>query len=217
MFLYSEAIINKLRELTENQNIFISDLGENIIRNSILSSTEHKEEAQLPLIGVSRTGWRLAAAKNYPMYKTGISKEFFTGKDEKHETIANDVKQTICQVIPIEIDYQLDVITGTIKQNDMIIRELFFYFLQNPTLLVKVPYQLDFDHVVSFILGNEVEDNSDIESHQNNGVYMRQTISFTTEGAYLWKSDYGLVVEQIESGLHLDGYKEVTDVVIQSD
>lgn len=221
MFLYSKAILEKLRELTANSEtpILVTDLGDNLFRRSILGSNSDTEEVKLPLIGLSRTGWRLSRDKNYAMLKSGISREFFEDSDDQEFSIetfeeVRDNKPAIVQAVPIEIDYQLDIVTNTLIENDMIVREFFFYFLQNPTLVVRVPYQLDFNHTVNFIIGDEVEDNSDIESKERNGFYTRQTLTFSVEGAYLWKSDYGDLIEEVESGLYINGYREVGQVVV---
>lgn len=221
MFLYSNAILEKLRELTANSEtpILITDLGDNLFRRSILGSNSSTEEVKLPLIGLSRTGWRLSRDKNYSMLKSGVSRDLFEDSDDQEYSIetfkeVRDNKPAIVQAIPIEIDYQLDIVTNTLIENDMIVREFFFYFLQNPTLVVKVPYQLDFNHTVNFIIGDEVEDNSDIENQERNGFYTRQTLTFSTEGAYLWKSDYRDMIEEVEAGLYINGYKEVGQIVV---
>lgn len=223
MFLYSNAILEKLRELTANSKtpIFVTDLGDNLFRRSILGSDNRTEEVRLPLIGLSRTGWRISRDRNYAMLKGGVSRDLFEDSSDDQEFSietfkeVRDNKPTIVQAIPIEIDYQLDIITNTLIENDMIVREFFFYFLQNPTLVVNVPYQLDFKHTVNFILGDEVEDNSDIESKERNGFYTRQTLTFSTEGAYLWKSDYRDMIEEVETGLYINGYKEVGELNVQ--
>lgn len=221
MFLYSNAILEKLRELTANSEtpVLVTDLGDNLFRRSILGSNSSTEEIKLPLIGLSRTGWRLSRDKNYAMLKSGVSADLFEDSDDQEFSIetfkeVRDNKPAIVQAVPIEIDYQLDIVTNTLIENDMIVREFFFYFLQNPTLVVKVPYQLDFNHTVNFIIGDEVEDNSDIESKERSGFYTRQTLSFSTEGAYLWKSDYRDLIEEVEAGLYINGYKEVGELVV---
>ena len=77
MFLYSKAILGKLRELVADSEspILVTDLGDNLFRRSILGSDSNTEEVKLPLIGLSRTGWRLSRDKNYAMLKSGVSKD----------------------------------------------------------------------------------------------------------------------------------------------
>lgn len=221
MFLYSKVLLDKIRDLVADTEtpVFVTDLGDNMFRRSVLGSNSGTEEVKLPLIGLSRTGWRLSRDKNYAMLKSGISRDLFEDDDSQEfsaitfkETRNN--RPTIVQAVPIEIDYQLDVVTRTLIENDMIVREIFFYFLQNPTLMVRVPYLLDFNHTVNFIIGDEIENNSDIESKERNGFFTRQTLSFTTEGAYLWKSDYVNLIEEVQTGLYINGYKEAGQVVV---
>lgn len=43
-------------------------------------------------------------------------------------------------------------------------------------------------HKFSMFFNEDVDDNSDIESHISNGTYFRSTMTFYIDDAYLWKT-----------------------------
>ncbi len=156
--------------VTPTENVFniIGDLSDDKIK--------------MPLISLQRNGWSLANKK--PQYMT------FSGYPIKEDYDKDGVIDKISriQAIPISINYQLDVWTTNRITNDAIMREIIFYYTQRPTLLVKIPYGLDYVHDFNIFFDNDIEDNSDIVDHVNRGQYFRQTIGIYTDDAYLWKS-----------------------------
>lgn len=90
--------------------------------------------------------------------------------------------------IPIQINWQLDIITRDRESNDNLLRELIFHYINYPTLEITIPYGLDINHNFNIFFDSDIDDNSDIVNHMNKGEYFRSTMSLYTDDAYLWKS-----------------------------
>lgn len=176
VYQYDESIVNDLRTITKmsDKTIYIIPPSEYFDLVSMMNS----DNIKLPLISLSRPGWSLQDKKPQAM--------IFEGKNILDDT-ENDLVRNL-QAIPIEIDYQLDVWTNNRLENDMIMRELIWNYTLNPTLEVKIPYKdSNYRHTFNIFFNSDVEDNSDIQEHKNLGRLFRQTITFYTNDAYLWK------------------------------
>lgn len=174
VYKYDNAIVNKLRELTNDSRIYVTP-PDNVIRTI---GQIDSDKIELPLISVARTGYSILDSRSHPMKFEGSSAGY-------NEDLQRFVR---FQMIPIRINYLMDVWTKHREENDNIIRELVFYFSTHPTIKVPIGYGLNFDHNFNLILDSQVEDNSDIVEHKNRGEYFRQTLSMYTDDAYLWKS-----------------------------
>lgn len=172
---YDVAIIEDLRQILQDDRIHIVP-PENFFR---LLARIDNDKVEFPAISVVRRGWSLSDSHPHMMK--------FDGTLLSHDNEANEYIRL--QAIPISISYQMDVWTKTRLENDNIMRELIFYYSTHPTLNVKVPYgQKTYYHKFNVFFDSDIEDNSDIANHMNTGEYFRQTISFYTDDAYLWKS-----------------------------
>lgn len=196
VYLYDEAIIDNLRRITQRGNIYITP-ADNVFRTT---GALNNDNIRFPMISLTRTDWSIAPV-------THAMK--FTGASVSYNEDSNHVKSK--QLLPIRINYLLDVWTQTRKENDDIMRELIWLFSTHPTMRVTIPYGLDLEHNFNIYLDNDVTDNSDIVAHPDRGEYFRQTISLYTDDAYLWKAayDYPSYIGSIE----YEGYsnKELID------
>ena len=95
---------------------------------------------------------------------------------------------TFAQIIPIRINYQMDIFTVDKITGDELVRELIFHIMQNPTLTVDVPYNLNMEHKFNLFLESDVVNNSDTIEHVDKGVKFRNTLTFYTDDAYLFAS-----------------------------
>lgn len=139
----------------------------------------------MPMITLQRIGWYINEELQEDQLRYG---QFIKEIPDPDFPGAN--LRVNAQIIPITINYQIDIWTRERVTNDAIIRELLFYYKLRPTLLVNVKHGLDFQHTFNIYFNTTVEDNSDIVNHQNNGQFFRQSLTFFTEGSYLWKSRY---------------------------
>ena len=173
---YDNAIVQDLRNITKNDKRFIYIIPPEDYFD--LNAMLNKDDIKLPLISLSRPSWSLLDRKPQTMIFEGFNIE----KNREKDLIKN------IQAIPISISYQLDVWTNNRKENDMIMRELIWYYTLNPTLDIIIPYKgVNYSHEFNIFFDNDVSDNSDITEHKNLGRLFRQTIGFYTDDAYLWK------------------------------
>lgn len=176
-YLYDDAIVNNLRSVIGDDRIHLTqvDRAMNVIPRI------DNDEFKLPLITLTRTGWRIKTDdhNHSSRYEGGIT----------HKEIYNDdTRIQRVQFIPMQLDYNLDVWTRSRRENDEIIRELMWYFLVSPTLQVNIPYDLNMTHNFNIFVEEDVEDNSDIAGQASHGEYFRQTLHLYTDDAKLWKS-----------------------------
>lgn len=175
VYLYDTAIIENLRKLTEDTRIHIAP-SENVF--TTVGKLEGTEDfVEMPLISITRTGWSIKPPQH---------SQKFEGATYQYD-VKKDYVQNI-QMIPIQINYLMDIWTKTREENDLILRELIFYFNDHPTMQITVPYDANYVHNFNIFFNSDVEDNSDIVEHKNRGEYFRQTLSFYTDDAYLWKT-----------------------------
>lgn len=179
-YLYDEAIVENLRQVIGDNRIQILPVD----RVFDVIPRLNDDKLILPLVTLTRTGWsiRSSEANHSAKYEGATSRIYRT--DPKFNT--NRIQKF--QFVPMRLDYSIDVWTKTRRENDEFIRELFWYFMISPTLTIKVPYALDFDHNFNIFISDDIEDNSDVAQHQLKGEYFRQTLNIYTDDAKLWKS-----------------------------
>lgn len=172
--LYDDAIINNFRDILSDSRIHILPVEQALKFTAQLN----RDDITFPLISTTRLGYSI---KLNEVNFNGLH----TGGYQRREGNGTTI---FAQVIPIRINYQVDVFTVNKELGDEIIRELVFYLLQNPTLKVEIPYNLNIKHAFNLFLESDVVDNSDTVEHINKGVLFRNTLSMYTDDAYLFAS-----------------------------
>lgn len=171
---YDDAIIDRFREVFKDDRISILPV-ENAIR---FSAQLKKDKLTFPMISTTRLGYSIV--RNQVNFNAKMIGSFKTRDGENNNIFA--------QSIPIRIEYQLDVFTVDRWSCDQIVRELIFFFEQKPTLQAHFEYGLDFDHNFNLFLNEDIVDNSDTVEHENTGVMFRNTLTFYTDDARLFRS-----------------------------
>lgn len=184
---YDNALVEELNErfnknpkdeTVHKKKIYIVSPEDTLDMNAVLSN----DKIQLPIISINRLGWSLQDKRPHPLRFSGKLVEILEG----------DVKMYL-HAMPIIINYSIDVWTNTRLENDLIMRELLWYYSLNPTLEVHIPYGYNHNHTFNIFFNNEIEDNSDIVEHKNKGRLFRQTVTLYTDDAYLWKTSKSVV------------------------
>lgn len=171
--LYDDAVVNRFREILGDDSIMIVPPER---AKDVKAQLSDNDEIKFPLITLDRTGWSVQSNRiNWSASRMGIA-----------DSISSNNKANILHAIPIRINYSLDVFTVDKVSADEIYRELIFYFLLHPTLMVNIPYGLDTEHVFNLFFNDDIEDNSDTVSHVDNGVLYRNTSTLYTDDAHLF-------------------------------
>ena len=122
----------------------------------------------------------------------------FTGGFSHRDGMNGNV---FAQVMPIRIEYQIDIFTVDRVSCDAIVRELIFEIYKNPTLSINIPYSINSEHNFNIYLEDEIVDNSDTVEHVNRGVLFRNTLTMYTDDANLYYSDVqiqGKVISEVD-------------------
>ena len=170
---YDDAIINEFRKVFNSNVIHILPV-ENAVR--FLAQLK-KDNVEFPLVSTTRLGFSVIGSNVNNNAK-------MIGSFAKRE----DNNNIYAQSIPIRIEYQLDIFTVDRESCDDIARELIFFFYQHPSLKAHFEYGLDFDHKFNLFINDDIVDNSDTVEHINNGVMFRNTFTFYTDDARLFRS-----------------------------
>ena len=104
----------------------------------------------------------------------------------------SDTKRTLqLNGIPIYLTYQLDIYTRRYDEGDELLREFVFKLVNNPQIVVELPYNNQhFKHVATIQLQNTIQDNSDISERLFSGQFTRWTLKIDVIGAYLFSLPY---------------------------
>lgn len=172
---YDKAIVENFREILNDDRIHIMP-PENAIK---FIAQLKKDDISFPLISIQRLGYSIINSR------VNHSAKFIGGYHHNN----GDNTNTFVQAIPIRIEYQIDVYTVDQQSCDEFCRELIFYLMQNPTLIVKYPYMVNGEHKFNLFLNDEIVDNSDTVNHINNGVLFRHTLTMYTDDANLFAGD----------------------------
>ena len=93
--------------------------------------------------------------------------------------------------IPIYLTYQMDIYTRHYDEGDELLREFVFKLVNNPQIVIELPYNgQNFKHVATILMQNTIQDNSDIGERLFSGQFTRWTIKFDIVGAYLFSIPY---------------------------
>lgn len=173
VYLYDKALIDKLKEITGDERIRIVPPE---LALSFLAKA-NKDNIQLPAIVVQRSNVSLNDIKNQYAYLKGQTVK-----------ITKDNTAVKMKLIPMRIQWSINVYTVDRLSCDEIIRELIFYFMTYPRFQVQVPYGLDYPQNFDVFIESEIEDNSDLVNFPNTGEYFRETITVYTENAHMFSS-----------------------------
>ena len=182
IYLYEEAIISKMREITGDDRIIITP-SENIY--NIIPRIQN-DDLKLPLIHVVRNNWKLTNNKNHGLKMNGQINNQFPMFDVTNNIVDGKIHRL--HTIPINFSHTFEVWSRTRQENDEIIRELIWFFSTMGEFTVHIPYGLDIDHVFTLELLPDIVDNTEILNQKNTGELFLQSIITNCSDAYLWKS-----------------------------
>lgn len=186
-YLYDEALVNKLREISGDERIRIVPPE----RAIMFLAQFDKDKDKLPAIIVSRGPITI---NNDLRNQVSILKGQTT-------RINSDNTASKVKLIPMRMEWNIDVYTVDRFSCDEIIRELVFYFTTYPRFSIKVPYDLDIYQNFDVFLNEDITDNSDLIEFPNTGEYFRETISLYTENAHMWSSGR-VYLTKVTSDIH---------------
>lgn len=176
---YDEAVAEKINSWlpkSKNKKIQVLSPDETERLFQIEADEKNDKPLSLPLIAISRD-------KTIPLLQKTMSPMSFDGL-----MLDSDGKQTLqLNGIPIGLSYQLDIYTRRFDEGDELLREFVFKLINNPQIVIELPYNNQkFKHVASIIMQENIEDTSAISERLFPGQFTRWTLRFDIHGAYLF-------------------------------
>lgn len=178
---YDDAIAAKLMKWTPT-NVGLRVLKPDDTKRlfETLADDSKDRNVQLPLIALSRNNdiELLLNVKN-PRSYDGF----------KLEQTAEKTAQM--NVIPVKLQYQMDIYTKTFKEGDEYMRQYLFKLINNPVIKITVPYNgKDVEQIANIRVLSTVSDTSDIPQRLFTGQFTRWTIQMEIQDAFLYNIPY---------------------------
>ena len=172
-YLFDQALVDRLCQITEDSRIHIVPPESAI---DFLAQFD-KDKVEFPAIVVTRGSITLNDTRNqYALLKGQTTR------------LNPDNTASKMKLIPMRMEWSINVYAVDRYSCDEIIRELVFYFMTYPRFQVKVPYDLDVAQNFDILVDPEIVDNSDLVEFPNHGTLFRETITVYTENAHLYSS-----------------------------
>ena len=174
--LYDEALLNKLRNWTQDVSIHVVGVDESSRLFAATADSNNDAPLSLPLIALTRPGGFTIMDK----YKQPKS---YSGTKVAY----SDSRGALLNAIHISIPYQIDVYTRYQYEADEYIRNIVFNIINYPKLTIEIPYyDLGLHHDSNIRLDTDVEDNSSIPERLVPGQFKRYTVGIVIDDAYLF-------------------------------
>lgn len=176
---YDEALANKFQKwVPEESNIKILRPEETAALFAIKADENQDKPLKLPIIALSRnTSIEILNTNKQVLTFDGVT----IGKTDKRTMTLN--------AIPIQLGYQLDIYTLKMAEADEYLRNFLFNIINYPKLTINIPYQdQNLKHDSNIRLISTVEDNSDIPQRRFRDQFVRYTIKFNVDDAYLFST-----------------------------
>lgn len=193
VYLYDEAVVKRLREITGDSRIHVIDPNEAI---SFLAQFD-KDKVKLPAVVLSRGPVNLLDYRNQPVALKG-----------QLAKVTDDNLLVKAQLVPLRIQWNIDVYTVDRFSCDEIIREIVFYFIVHPRFEVEVPYELEIPQNFDVFVSSDIEDNSDLIEFPNRGEYFRETLTIYTENAHFFSSHRQYPAYKRITGVDINNYNK---------
>ena len=182
VYLYEEALVERLRNVIHDDRVHIISPD---LTSSFLAQFD-KDKNHYPAITLTRNSVGIVKEmKNLPLMLKGNTSTVRDGLIQK------------ARLIPMRIEWSLNIYAVDRYTCDEIVRELVFYFITQPKFYVKVPYGLDIEQEFDIILDSDIADNTDLNDFDDKGELFRNTLNLWTDNAYLFSQglNYPINVE----------------------
>ena len=178
---YDDALVYKLQKwIDPNSNIHILKPDETKRFFETLADEKNDKAIQLPVIAVSR-------GKDINLLSNIKQTRSFDGL-QLHKTEAKTVQLNIIPILPT---YQIDIYTKLYEEGDEYLRELLFKLINNPKIVIGIPYNdVNIAHVANIRVLDSVSDTSDIAEHLFPGQFTRWTIQLEIQDAFFFSIPY---------------------------
>lgn len=132
----------------------------------------------LPIIALSRnTDFNIDTNIKTPMSYDGLKIGLANAKDGRllDPATAKHAEYSIqMNVIPVTVEYKLDIYTKKYEEGDEYLRNFLFKLINNPKIIIEIPYNnLAIQHTANLRVLSTVSDTSDIAERLFTGQFTR--------------------------------------------
>lgn len=180
---YDDAIVAKLKKwIPDNSRIRVLKPDE-VSRLFELKAEDTKDRPlDLPMIALSRSN-------DIRILQTTKTNRSFDGLRLQQSPTKD--KTALFNVIPIQLEYQLDIYTKTEEECDEYLRNFLFKLINNPTIMIDIPYNgQEIQHIANLRVLDTVSDTSNITERLFVGQFTRWTIQFELHDGFLFSIPY---------------------------
>lgn len=178
---YDDAIVYKLKKwISDDSNLRILRPDETKRLFEVIADDKDDKQFKLPFIALSRQN-DIELLENIKQSRSFDGLKIF-----------GDVTQTAqMNVLPVKLQYQLDIYTKKYDEGDEYLRNFLFKLINNPTILIEIPYNgADIHHIANIRVLNQISDTSSIQERIFSGQFTRWTIQFELQDAFLFSIPY---------------------------
>ena len=178
---YDDAIIAKLSKWTPtNSPLRILKPDDTKRLFETIADDGKDKKITLPLIAISRnTDIELLLNVKSPRSYDGLRLE------------ATEDQTAVMNVIPVKLQYQMDIYTKTYDESNEYLRQYLFKLINNPVIKIVVPYNgRDIVQIANIRVLDTIADTSDIPQRIFTGEFTRWTIQFEIQDAFLYDIPY---------------------------
>ena len=204
IYFYDLAVKNKLQRWIKDPNVVITSPDETRQLFEYKADVGRDKPIQLPLVALRRN-------PNVTLRNTNKNSKTFDGAVIQ----ANTKSIKLLNVIPISIEYQIDIYCRYHTEADEYARNFLFNLINYPKVTVEIPYnesQIEHDSNITVI--GDLVDNSDIPERLIPGQFTRYTITFNIPDAYLFSVPIRNAIKiETETVIKLEGSVDVEDEV----
>ena len=207
---YDDLIVAKLKKwLPDNSTLRVLKPDESKRLFELTADDINDNPFKLPLIAVSRKNdiellLNIKNLKSFNGLKLDVSED---------STLQMNV-------IPIRLQYQLDIYTKTYEECDEYVRNFLFKLINNPVIKIVIPYNdANIEHIANIRVLNTVSDTSAISERIFSGQFTRFTIQLEIQDAFLfsipYRKNWKLYIDENEIA-NLDSGLELSEKISES-
>ena len=189
--LYDRALATKIEKWLNNEKsarVRVLKPGDAELTRLFKIKADETNDApiSLPIIALSRASTiNILNTNKRPLSYEGMKIKCYD-KDGNFVPTDSVLKLT---AIPMELEYQLDIITSEVAEADEYLRNFTFNFVNLNKVNIQLPYKdCKLIHESTVYMHNEVEDNSDIPLRLVPGQFTRYTITLSIDNAYMFSA-----------------------------
>lgn len=178
---YDDILSEKIKKwIPENSNLRVLKPEETKRLFELTANDNNDQAFKLPFVALSRNN-DIELLENIKSVKS------FDGL----KLLQNSDCTLSLNVIPIKLEYQLDIYTKRYDEGDEYIRSFLFKLINNPLLKIEIPYNdTKILHTANIRVLSTVSDASAISERIFSGQFTRWTIQLEIQDAFLFSIPY---------------------------